>query len=373
MQIYKVGGWVRDYLLGITPSDCDYVVVGSSTDEMISLGFKPVGRDFPVFLHPVSHEEYALARTERKTSVGYHGFEFYAKPDVSLIDDLSRRDLTINAIALDDKGLIIDPFNGREDIDNKLIHHVSDSFCEDPLRILRAARFCAQLNFTIAVSTMRLMRYISPELVYISKERLAVELRKGISTKYPLKFLKALSIANALFIISPVLVLRWQSFEFRKKLKYLFDNIDNTNERMIILAYLVNDFDSFNVFLCNYDGDMLKLLAHNIPQLDILHNMSAEMALNLINNLDQRRKPQRYKDFIKLCRLITFDSNKIIQRNIDYLDIMTQKLKYLNWEDVCINVSGIQNKIKYFREVQIQTIKDLKLLECDHGKNIIRN
>src|SRR5262245_44642194 len=149
MKIYSVGGAVRDELLGLPVKDRDYVVVGATPEEMAKQGYKPVGRDFPVFLHPETHEEYALARTERKTAPGYHGFEFRAAPDVTLEQDLARRDLTINAIARGTDGRLIDPHRGAEDIKAKILRHVSPAFAEDPVRILRVARFAARFEFRI--------------------------------------------------------------------------------------------------------------------------------------------------------------------------------------------------------------------------------
>src|ERR1700716_1563227 len=157
MKIYAVGGAVRDELLGLPVKDRDYVVVGATPDEMLELGYQQVGKDFPVFLHPETHEEYALARTERKTARGYHGFEFDAAPDVTLEQDLARRDLTINAIARDDDGTLIDPFNGAEDLSAGILRHVSAAFAEDPVRILRVARFAARFGFAVAPETMHLM------------------------------------------------------------------------------------------------------------------------------------------------------------------------------------------------------------------------
>ncbi|MCH8136267.1 MAG: multifunctional CCA tRNA nucleotidyl transferase/2'3'-cyclic phosphodiesterase/2'nucleotidase/phosphatase, partial [Proteobacteria bacterium] len=144
MQIYLVGGAVRDEQLGIPVSERDWCVVGATPDDMLKQGFKPVGKDFPVFLHPETHEEYALARTERKTAVGYHGFAFNTSPDIGIEEDLSRRDLTINAIAKDADGELIDPFNGVQDIRDRTLQHVSDAFIEDPVRILRVAKFAAR-------------------------------------------------------------------------------------------------------------------------------------------------------------------------------------------------------------------------------------
>ena len=159
MEIYAVGGAVRDALLGLEVKDRDWVVVGARPEEMLAQGFRPVGKDFPVFLHPQSHEEYALARTERKTAPGYTGFSFHAAPDVTLEDDLLRRDLTINAIAQDEAGNLIDPYHGREDLAAGILRHVSPAFAEDPVRILRVARFMARsTDFRVAPETMALMR-----------------------------------------------------------------------------------------------------------------------------------------------------------------------------------------------------------------------
>ena len=154
MKVYRVGGSVRDELLGLPVTDHDYVVVGSSAAEMERLGFRPVGKDFPVFLHPESHEEYALARTERKTARGYKGFTIYADADVTLEQDLARRDLTINAIARDEQGNLIDPHGGVKDLQARILRHVSPAFAEDPVRILRVARFAARFGFEIAPATL---------------------------------------------------------------------------------------------------------------------------------------------------------------------------------------------------------------------------
>src|SRR3989475_12240278 len=158
MKIYRVGGSVRDELLGRAVADHDYVVVGATPEAMQALGFRPVGRDFPVFLHPQTHEEYALARTERKSGRGYHGFTVHAAPEVTLEDDLKRRDLTINAMAKAEDGTLIDPFGGRRDLKEGVLRHVSQAFAEDPVRLLRAARFAARLGFRAADETMALMK-----------------------------------------------------------------------------------------------------------------------------------------------------------------------------------------------------------------------
>src|SRR4029453_12897540 len=187
MKVYEVGGAVRDELLGLPVKDRDYVVVGATPEDMLKLGYKPVGKDFPVFLHPDTHEEHALARTERKTARGYHGFEFHSAPDVTLEEDLARRDLTINAIARDEDGTLIDPFNGTEDLSAGILRHVSPAFAEDPVRILRVARFAARFGFDIAPETLELMRSMvsSGEVDALVPERVWQELARGLMTERP--------------------------------------------------------------------------------------------------------------------------------------------------------------------------------------------
>jgi tRNA nucleotidyltransferase (CCA-adding enzyme) len=206
MKIYLVGGAVRDKILGLPVNDKDYLVVGSTPDEMVKLGYKPIGKNFPVFLHPKTKEEYALARTERKIGKGYHGFKFYTSPDVTLEEDLKRRDITINAIAEDEDGNIYDPFNGKDDIENKIIRHVSDAFIEDPLRVLRVARFSAlDEKFKIQPETLALMKKMvsSGELNSLSVERVVVEITKGLEGKNPDFMLHCLCKCGALNELLP--------------------------------------------------------------------------------------------------------------------------------------------------------------------------
>ncbi|NOI99095.1 multifunctional CCA addition/repair protein [Vibrio kanaloae] len=208
LQRYLVGGAVRDKLLNIDSYDRDWVVVGSTPQEMKSLGFSAVGKDFPVFLHPKTKEEHALARTERKSGSGYTGFECYFAPDVSLEEDLMRRDLTINAIAQDDKGQLYDPYHGQQDLSNRILRHVSDAFVEDPLRVLRVARFAAKLhhlNFKVAPETMVMMSEIvqSGELAHLTAERVWQEWHKSLSTPHPEVFLSVLRECGALAVVLP--------------------------------------------------------------------------------------------------------------------------------------------------------------------------
>ena len=208
MKIYLVGGAVRDQLLQLPVHDRDWVVVGSTPQAMLQSGYQSVGKDFPVFLHPQTKEEYALARTERKTGVGYTGFDCYFAQDVTLEEDLMRRDLTINAIAQDQDGNLYDPYHGAQDILDRKLRHVSQAFVEDPLRVLRVARFAAKLHhlgFTVATETLELMRKIaqSGELNHLTPERVWQEWHKSLTTPYPEKFLEVLHECGALAIVLP--------------------------------------------------------------------------------------------------------------------------------------------------------------------------
>ena len=215
MKVYAVGGAIRDTLMGLPVHDIDYVVVGSSVEEMVAKGFRPVGKDFPVFLHPQTQAEYALARTERKTGQGYKGFHFYADPSVTLEQDLERRDLTINAMAQevgpDGKqfGPIIDPYNGQEDLVKKVFRHVSDAFSEDPLRLLRIARFAARFpEFSVADETLVALKAIvqSGELNALSAERIWQELARGLVAAKPMHLFQVLLNTGAARTVLPLLL-----------------------------------------------------------------------------------------------------------------------------------------------------------------------
>ena len=208
MRTYVVGGAVRDRLLGLPVQDRDHVVVGASPEAMLARGFKPVGRDFPVFLHPETHEEYALARTERKTAPGYKGFVFHASPEVTLEEDLARRDLTINAIAQDEDGTLVDPFGGRADLSARRLRHVGPAFAEDPVRVLRVARFAARFaDFKVAEETLALMRLMADngEVDHLVAERVWQEFSRGLMEARPSRMLALLHECGALARILPEL------------------------------------------------------------------------------------------------------------------------------------------------------------------------
>ena len=206
MEVYRVGGSVRDELLGLPVIDRDFVVVGAAPDELLRQGYKPVGADFPVFLHPESHEEYALARTERKTGPGYKGFAFHAAPDVTLEDDLRRRDLTINAMARAEDGTLVDPHGGERDLRARVLRHVSPAFAEDPVRILRVARFAARFaDFEVAGETMALMRSMvaAGEVDALVPERVWQEIARGLMEARPDRMVEVLEACGALARILP--------------------------------------------------------------------------------------------------------------------------------------------------------------------------
>lgn len=214
LKIFLVGGAVRDELLGLPCTERDWVVVGSTENEMLSLGFQKVGKDFPVFIHPKSGEEYALARTERKTAKGYYGFKCDFSPNITLEEDLLRRDLTVNAMAMDINGKIIDPYGGQNDLQKRILRHVSPAFVEDPIRVLRVARFVAKFanfGFVIAQETIELMRMIvkNQELDYVTPERVWKEIEKSLTTNSPQEFFLALRLVSALEKIFPDLNKLW--------------------------------------------------------------------------------------------------------------------------------------------------------------------
>lgn len=248
MKIYAVGGAIRDTLMGLPVHDIDYVVVGSSAEEMVAKGFRPVGKDFPVFLHPETQAEYALARTERKTGQGYKGFHFYADPSVTLEQDLGRRDLTINAMAQevgsDGKqfGPIIDPYNGQEDLAAKVFRHVSDAFAEDPLRLLRIARFAARFpEFTIANETLVALKAIvqSGELKALSAERIWQELARGLIAAKPMHLFQVLLNTGAAKTVLPSsLTTKLSEVSFREELIVIFDLAGNGLDERCAVALM---------------------------------------------------------------------------------------------------------------------------------------
>lgn len=340
MHVYCVGGAVRDELLGLPVKDKDYVVVGSTVQAMLDAGYKPVGKDFPVFLHAKTHEEYALARTERKTSAGYKGFMVHAAPDVTLEQDLARRDLTINAIAKASDGKLIDPFNGVADIQAKTLRHVSNAFAEDPVRILRAARFSARFTeFTIAPETLDLMRQMvaAGEVDALVPERVWQELSKGLMEQQPSRMFEVLRACGALQKILPELDRLWgvpqppqhhpeidtgvhvmmvidyaakQGFSLPVRFAALVHDLGKGTTPADILPRHIgheirsvdllkavakrlrvpNDCKELAVIVAKFHGKL-----HAVPQ------MKPRTLLEFLIELDAIRQPERFNDFLKAC------------------------------------------------------------------------
>ncbi|MDR9438883.1 MAG: polynucleotide adenylyltransferase [Halomonas sp.] len=249
LEVYRVGGAVRDARLGWPVKDTDWVVVGATPEEMRRRGFKPVGRDFPVFLHPESHEEFALARTERKSGHGYTGFEVHASPEVSLEEDLARRDLTINAMAETPEGSLVDPHGGMADLEARQLRHVSPAFVEDPLRVLRTARFLARyagLGFVIAEQTRRLMRELveSGELSHLVAERVWTETEKALGEPWPEVYFQVLDDCGALAVLMPELVVDPAAFDAAlERLHRLPEDIEANAQARWRWARLVEHLD----------------------------------------------------------------------------------------------------------------------------------
>lgn len=339
MKIYAVGGAIRDTLMGLPVNDVDYVVVGSSVQEMIDQGFRPVGKDFPVFLHPETQAEYALARTERKTGTGYKGFHFYADPTVSLEEDLQRRDLTINAMAQevgpDGKwfGPIIDPYSGQEDLASKVFRHVSDAFAEDPLRLLRIARFAARFpEFSVAPETLKALKAIvlSGELNALSAERIWQELTRGLIANKPMHMFQVLLNTGAAgALLPPSLSTRLVDESFREKLIQSLELASNTLEErcaIVLMDLPATDIRSWadvvrmpiEVRDFSEIFSDLSLLLHQYPD----GIFQAVDVLAWFNRADVWRKPDRAQEILSLAQKIGFQVHALIlaMRNTQVLN-----------------------------------------------------
>jgi len=311
---YLVGGAVRDQIMGIPTSDFDYVVVGSTPDEMIKLGYKPIGKDFPVFLHPETHQEYALARTEKKISKGYHGFEFYASPDITLEEDLGRRDITINAIAQDDSGQFIDPYSGIDDIKNKIIRHVSEAFTEDPLRVIRVARFKAKFpDFIIHPSTFALLEKIvmNNEIQTLSAERIVEEIRKALPNSNIIKMLEVLEECRALNLIFPnsnFVDIRKDASEFFGSPKLSELHLDDQVILLLLILYSSKQGISKEAGVCakklklsSRNKNLINLISQHFLTLSEIESAGQKEQFDFVSCVDFFRRP----NVLYSCLLIT--------------------------------------------------------------------
>ena len=330
MKTYAVGGAIRDTLMGIPAHDIDYVVVGATAEEMVAEGFRPVGKDFPVFLHPATQAEYALARTERKTGAGYKGFVFHADPSVTLEQDLERRDLTINAMAQELSengewvGPIIDPFNGQEDLAKKILRHVSDAFAEDPLRLLRVARFAARFpEFIVAEETLLAIQAIvrSGELAALSSERIWQELSRGLTATKPMRMFQVLLDAGAAKLLLPSglnaqLIDEQQRETLRK---YLRITLPALEERcaVVLMNLPATEIRAWSeaVKMPNEVRDFCEIFSELKRLLNLRGDKksSASEILAWFNRADVWRKPERAMMVLTLAKQIGFEVNDLIQ------------------------------------------------------------
>ena len=402
MQTFLVGGAVRDKLLGLPVKDRDWVVVGASPDEMLEQGFKPVGKDFPVFLHPETKEEYALARTERKSGKGYKGFTFHTSPDVTLEDDLKRRDLTINAIAEDDSGKLVDPFNGAADLREGLLRHVSPAFVEDPLRVLRVARFAATLGFKIANETMSMLKEIavSDELESLVPERVWTELEKALSGQYPARFILALRSCNALEKLFPEIDVLFgipQPKQYHPEIDTglhkkitLNQSVRLSQDPLICFAALVHDLGKGNTpqdKLPSHHGHEqrgVKLInklckRYRIPNkycelatavsrfhLDChrIQEMKPETVLKKLEQLDAFRRPERFEQFLITCEADARGRAGFEDKDYPQADYFKQALAAANQVDTAsLQEQGLEGKVlgEAIRKERIEKIQGLSI------------
>jgi tRNA nucleotidyltransferase (CCA-adding enzyme) len=307
MKVYKVGGAVRDELLGLPVKDRDHVVVGATPEEMERLGYRPVGKDFPVFLHPETQEEYALARTERKTARGYKGFTVYAAPDVTLEDDLARRDLTINAIAKDEStGALIDPFDGASDLKAGVLRHVGPSFPEDPVRILRVARFAARFGFRIAPETLELMRQMveEGETDHLVAERVWQEFAKGLMEHAPRRMFDSLEACGALVHVLP----EWRRVDGSRALAALDRAAVLGHPLPVRYAVLfaggpaeAADEASARLRAPTDCRDLALLAARWSARVREARRLDAAALVDLLERTDAFRRPERFASLVDAC------------------------------------------------------------------------
>jgi tRNA nucleotidyltransferase (CCA-adding enzyme) len=360
-RIYVVGGAVRDALMGLPVKDRDYVVVGATPEQMKAGGFIAVGKDFPVFLHPTTHEEYALARTERKTAPGYTGFAFHAAPDVTLEQDLQRRDLTINAIAQDIDGTLIDPCGGQADIKNKVFRHVSHAFAEDPVRILRLARFAARFTeFSVAPQTATLMHQMveSGEVDALVSERVWQEIARGLMEAQPSRMFAVLCECRALKRLMPELDgLLNQSIDMQlhpsavaaEKIMIELDSSAHLGAslpiRFSVIAYhLANEQQAIDLCLRlklpNEVKELAVLVARERSAVHSAAEMSADAIVKLLERCDAFRKSDRFADLLKLHELIHISSHeKGSLTSIELLQASLETAKAVNAGEIAAAVA----------------------------------
>lgn len=363
MEIYLVGGAVRDKLRGDQPKDNDWVVVGSTPGDMLNMGYKPVqnsqeSKDIPVFLHPQTKEEYALARCERRTGIGHTGFEFDISPSITLMDDLSRRDLTINAMALpfeDEKfGELVDPYNGKADLEKQILRHVSPAFVEDPLRLIRTARFAACLGFQVAPETMELMKQMVLEgkVSELSNERIWKELERALKGPHPENFFEVLKKCGADSILYPYIKISGSGI---KALQQSADHKDSTPVRFAALMHdlpqeeIIKFCKQFNV--PNQYRDLALLTTKNWAQLQRVDELDASGLLDLLTNMGAFQNKERFNNCLHVFERCTQEPSRI-----EKVRDVFQATKSIDTKELASKYIGheITRRIKVLRVEAIQ-------------------
>lgn len=366
LTVYRVGGYVRDKLLGIKPHDCDYVVTGGSADEMLKLGYTQVGKSFPVFLHPQSKEEYALARTEKKIGSGHTGFTTNSSKEVTLEQDLSRRDITINAIAENAEGKIIDPFNGVQDLRERIIRHVSPAFSDDPLRILRVARFAARFDFNVASETMELLTNmgINQDGLTLSRERILSELDKALSYNYTSRFFNILIDTQNLSVFFPNLAKAIKDHSQQKQLLSTLEQLQNSISKYLALAYTltVNNLQQeINEFAI--DKKMLNLMKCATLIFDFLnllhYKLNDEEFLDLLKKCNALRDTEQFSLLLQSISELPSFQNKKAHSTLNFLKVLSLNLTQLNFSDLA-NHETKQNIAYKVHARQLLTINQLR-------------
>lgn len=389
MKIYLVGGAVRDKLLGLPIKDRDWVVVGSSPEEMLELGYQQVGKDFPVYLHPETKEEYALARTEKKTGLGHSAFSVDTAPTITIEEDLLRRDLTINAMAEDDEGNLIDPYGGQEDLKNKILRHVSPAFSEDPLRVLRVARFSARfahLGFEVAQDTLELMQHLvnNSELDELPAERVWQEFKRALGEVTPAFFFITLRDCYALGVVMQEIesLFGISQEKARRSLMALTKAAELTPDTAVRFAALCYELPITHEFsltknlrkleeLCkrlklpNDHKDLASITCLHWDSYAALSLKEAEPILRLFEDCDAIRRPERFQFFLQACKAIlkAADEN---EANIDF-----KNLSLLNSLKLCQDIdSNVLVEAGYEKEeIGVQ----LRLLRLEKIESNLKN
>ena len=378
MEIYLVGGAVRDTLLGQKVSERDWVVVGAKPEEMLRRGFKQVGKQFPVFIHPKTNEEYALARTEHKTNPGYHGFAFDTSPSISIEADLKRRDLTINAIAQDSEGVLIDPWGGQIDIKMRTLRHISDAFVEDPVRVLRVARFAARFNilgFKIAPKTLALMQQmvVDGEVDYLVVERVWQETAKAFTTDHPSVYLQVLSRIGALARVAPELDtllcrITEGANDGTEMSAHLFEAIDKAPKHLPeVLLTILSFYAHRNGVSITALGERWKLSKRCRWMIDAAErfddelkcaaDLSRKALLDFLEQADAIRNRKRFEDLLTAYRLCNYE-DRYIKDDIDHIK---RALDMLDTVKFGPNIKGLSGKLakERMRKLQLDALSSL--------------